>query len=155
MITHVACVPRYFSEVWSKISITYLAPISWLAALATCRRIVNSLLWGSFLIKFSSLSASTNIEELAGHPGVARAFALRAEVCRFAPQAPLSLACLPITPSRGEHTPLWRKLLFDRSTCIIQLSLLEKVTRVIERHCVHYRQKKKSKEKRANCETST
>ena len=27
---------------------------------------------------------------LAGQPGVARAFALRAEVCRFAPQAPLS-----------------------------------------------------------------
>ena len=36
------------------------------------------------------------------------------------------LSRLPITPSRGEHTPLWRKLLFDRWTCIIQLSLLEK-----------------------------
>ena len=65
------------------------------------------------------------------------------------------LSRLPITPSRGEHTPLWRKLLFDRWTCIIQLSLLEKVTQVIKHHCVHYRQMKKSKEKRAKCETST
>ena len=56
------------------------------------------------------------------------------------------LSRLPTTPSGGEQTPPGRKLLFDRWTCIIQLSLLGKVTGVIRHLGVHYRQKKKSKE---------
>ena len=91
---------------------------------------------------------------LAGQPGVARAFAPRWTLSLRSPSS-AELSRLPITPSRGEHIPLWRKLLFDRWTCKIQLSLLEKVTGVIKYLCVHYRPKKKSKEKSANCETST
>ena len=88
------------------------------------------------------------ISPLAGQPGVARAFALRAEVCRFVPVAPLSFLA-----SRSLHQEVNTLPHEENCSSIVELAkqqllLLEKVTRVIKHYCVHYRQKKKSKEKR-------
>ena len=87
-------------------------------------------------------------------PGVARAFALRAEVCRFAPQAPLSF--LTSRSLHPEVNKLPMKKIALRSLNLHNTAFaFGKVTGVIKHLCVHYRQKKKSKEKRAPLETST
>ena len=62
---------------------------------------------------------------LAGQPGVARAFALRADVCRFAPLALLSVS-LPDHSTLGDgHKPLWENFFCSslNPTCIIALRL--------------------------------
>ena len=66
------------------------------------------------------------------------------------------LSRLPITPSRGEHTPLWKKLPFDRWTCIITafafgknwLGSLNIIVFITDK-------RKRARKRRAKCETST
>ena len=107
--------------------------------MAVCRRLNDGV-----LIEMASYGI------LAGQPGVAQAFALRAEVCRFAPLASSAqLSRFPINQSRGEHTPLCRKFAL-RWTCIkTAFAFGKNVTRVIIHYCVHYQQKKNSKEKKS------
>ena len=52
------------------------------------------------------------IVELAGQPGVARAFALRAEVCRFAPLALLSFRASRSLSPEMNMLPKGENLLF-------------------------------------------
>ena len=97
-------------------------------------------------------SSSDLYQKLAGQPGVARAFALRAEGCRFAPlPGSAQRSRFPIThPSVMNTLPYGENLLFFESN--LHNSSFgfwkKKVTRV-KHHCVHYRQKEESKEKKS------
>ena len=140
------------------VDVTYCSNTSWVWFMLVFYQVQNGavklVLWRRWNVP--EQHASSDVREpisldqavLADQPGVARAFALRAGVCRFAPLAPLSvLASRSLNPGRCTHSPMEKICLSLNRTCIVAaLCFGKKVTRV-KHHCVHYRQKEKSKEK--------
>ena len=59
------------------------------------------------------------------------------------------LSRFPIHQSRGEHTPPWRKFALRWTCTITAFAFGKKVAWFIKHYCVHYRQKKKSKDKKS------